>query len=668
MGEFAGVDPQRVRDLARRLKDLAEAIAKNGSTIRSNFSKWGGTLDLGQLAREAAQVGQDARDMALRADEALNLLHQPLGVTLTSAGFTVNIPWDPKDISTAKEAQQEAADLKNALDDPRDPDSREIITEVAQSLTDHQSDAAYMTAFINAGGMNYVAGAARALHEEDAAHDGVVLSSESRKILGQFGNVVANTVKNGALPDFKASFSDAPDLWSSSMVFKYGPNGQAYGDGSGKELLAAMSRSVLNHLHDRRMAVPVPATNGQKDHDQNVQNLEVDFNGGSAVLNVAAQNGGAAREVLGGPQGDKYAQIIEAKDQWQIPGLSGGNAYTAGRFGRNPVWSIPPSDISGAAASFMTAATTAPRGPGVDSQQAAQAVANLAKALPSPTGDNAFVEPPAIRSALAGMMNRYRYDIANAAQTPGESRAVQPFGDAKSPWIVSLDTGALQNLIKQGLHDGAAYGKFRQDVTADVGTAAAYGTRTGDMEPLRSTSSLLGILQRDQNTLLADDAAKQDAQAAARSEADYIIQGGIGAGLGMVTAPEGFAPVAALNIAQLVNAMSNPVIQTYFNTGHSLAAMQAGDDAFFETKEMIWFPIAMGLVKQGVVPQPPREYLDDGTGKVGPNPEFKAWVETQLEAKAKDDPQLKEQLHRYGPGNILANLVDTSRNHINYGQ
>lgn len=76
MGEFAGVDPHQVRLLANRLKDLADSIARDGSVIRSRFSKWDSTLNLSRIAQPATQIGQDAHDMARRADEALNLLHE----------------------------------------------------------------------------------------------------------------------------------------------------------------------------------------------------------------------------------------------------------------------------------------------------------------------------------------------------------------------------------------------------------------------------------------------------------------------------------------------------------------------------------------------------------------------------------------------------------------
>lgn len=124
MTEFAGVDPHQVRILANRLKDLADTLARVGPTVRQNFNEWGGTLNLSQLHQQATQVGDDARKMALRADEALNLLHQPnVPGFCTPDGTWVNIHWDTKEINATKEAQQEAADLKKALDNPKDSES-----------------------------------------------------------------------------------------------------------------------------------------------------------------------------------------------------------------------------------------------------------------------------------------------------------------------------------------------------------------------------------------------------------------------------------------------------------------------------------------------------------------------------------------------------------------
>src|SRR5882757_3960654 len=187
MGDFVGVDPDQVRLLANRLKDLADALTRVGPTIRRNFNEWGGSLNLGQLQQQAMQVGDDARDMALRADAALNLLHQPNGASFcTPDGNWVNVPWDTKDINTAQEAQQEAAALNEALENPNDAASRETITEIGQSLADHSGDSAYMTAFMIAGGITDATKVAGALHDEDGTNNGVVLTKDSEKILGQF--------------------------------------------------------------------------------------------------------------------------------------------------------------------------------------------------------------------------------------------------------------------------------------------------------------------------------------------------------------------------------------------------------------------------------------------------------------------------------------------------
>ncbi|WP_277439148.1 hypothetical protein [Streptomyces sp. SPB162] len=120
--------------MANRLKDLADALDREGTAIRANFSRWDGTLNLVQLAQQAAEVRKNAKDMSLRADLAANLLRQGNISFCGVKGDMVNVPWDTKDINTAQEAQEEAAALKKALDNPKDPASRATITEIAQSM------------------------------------------------------------------------------------------------------------------------------------------------------------------------------------------------------------------------------------------------------------------------------------------------------------------------------------------------------------------------------------------------------------------------------------------------------------------------------------------------------------------------------------------------------
>jgi hypothetical protein len=133
MGDFAGVDPHRVRLLADRLKDLANTLGKEGATIRKLFSDWDGAIDQSLLVRQANQVHDDARDMSRRADESLNLLHQPRFVDPNDPHRNwITIPWDVSRINTIAEAQQEAANLKVAMDTPDGTQSLATIAEVAQ--------------------------------------------------------------------------------------------------------------------------------------------------------------------------------------------------------------------------------------------------------------------------------------------------------------------------------------------------------------------------------------------------------------------------------------------------------------------------------------------------------------------------------------------------------
>ncbi|MFE0511104.1 hypothetical protein [Streptomyces sp. NPDC058964] len=676
MSEFAGVDPQRVWQLAQALKKLAETLARETPTIKSNFSEWGGTLDQSALVRQVAQVADDAHGMALRADLAKNLLDQRHGgPVLSSPGHEswVTVPWDTKDIDTAKEARQEAADLHNAISNPKDPTSRKIMADVVQSLADHKDDAAYMSAFTVAGGLGDAAGVAGALHTEDSAHDGtVVLSADSEKLLEEYGAAaqqMSRLAVSGKLPGdssrYLTQLTSPPnsELWSASMLFKYGPPGSKWDS----TVMADMSRTVLDHLHDPGMAVPKLSMNDDEQHDRTVQKLEAEFSASSAVLSAAAQNGAAARDILGGADGARYAKIIEAQDQWQIAGAHGGHgtAYTEARFGGQAPWSIPAIDNSGAAAKLMITATTAPRGVGPDSQKAAQAFANLADSLPSATGDKAFVEPAPIHAALNNIVNRYRHDFAYSSLTPHNSDlslATQHGGDSKMPWQVWLTGSALTNVLGQAFYnDQKACSAFKAGVSMDLGTTTAFATKTGDLKPMQQTSALIGWVQRTENTLKFSDAQQKDIQAAADAQADAVLQGGAWAALGFIPIPEAGAAKAivsaAVNTTALLDATSQPIVASKFNTGHAAQAIQDGNDAFFKDKKSVWYPMAMSLVHNGVIKAPP-----EGT-PIDPD-----WVETQLDTQSDHNPQLKALQNRYGPGQIFTSLTNQAVQQISTGE
>lgn len=628
MGEFAGVDPHRVRLLANRLKDLADAIAKNGSIIRTNFTKWGGTLDLGQLARQAAQVGQDARDMALRADEALNLLDGRSGPVMSSPGKAdwVTIPWDTKDINATQEAQQEATNLKKALDNPNDPQSRATITDIAQSLTDHQGDSAYMAAFINSGGMDDAARVAHALHQEDAAHNGTVLTTDSQAILAQFGSAVASAAKSGQLHDFKA-FTQTPDLWSSAMLFKYGPDGKAYGDGQGAQLLAAVTGAVLDAHQAGTLNIPVPdSRDASPDQRKQIQGWLAEFDPACALMDRGVQNGLAPRLVLGGPNGSHYAQEL-INNNWQTPGDSYSRAGGGKAALELPPVQIPGIDLSGHVATFLQSATTAPLGGSGDAQLSAQALVNVVQANAKFTQDNPKgVLPKNIREAFVSIADAHTPDFAYSARYGFEGKPQLVSG----AWLAQVDPTSLDSFLRQAMHDPQDAGRLKGCFDAKI--SAAVGQTIQDHQPwLENMASLYGMVQHVEGENSFD---KAELVAAKKAE-NQMLMSILATGLGAIPGPgEGVGKIIT-QIAKPMISMSNTVAGYKYPGGDPAKALMLNDDDFIKDKHWVQVPVVQGLIDAGQV-HPPANASWYQNGHIIPNADFGTWVQENATAVGDD--------------------------------
>lgn len=366
MGDFAGVDPHRLRVLANRLRDLADVLARVAPATRSRFNEWGGTLNLSQLHQQASQVGVDAGKMALRADEALNLLHQPNGAAFcTPNGDWVNIPWDTKDINAAQEAQQEAATLKAALDHPEDAASRETIAEIGQSLADHQGDPAYMTAFMRSGGIADATQVANSLLDEDGAKKGQRLSKESQRTLAQFARatqVMSTLAVKGdyprPAPNYLAPLIDPPDsaVWSTGMLFAYGPPGDTWDptvlSDVGTRMLTWRAKQEAGpgglrpgytpqaggsswygygaspysgpQPHAWYQDIGLDPSMSDPDHGQALTNAIMANDPSLAVMKALAQNAQGSRDLLTKPDGVGLKNARQLVDHtWQTPGPHG---------------------------------------------------------------------------------------------------------------------------------------------------------------------------------------------------------------------------------------------------------------------------------------------------------------------------------------------------------
>ncbi|MFJ8384970.1 hypothetical protein ACIQ9Q_10715 [Streptomyces sp. NPDC094438] len=356
MGDYVGVDPVRVRKLADRLKDLEDALAKHGALIRKNFTSWGSGLDLSLLSQQTQAVGDDARSMSKRADLARNL-EKAGGASgmCTPDGNIINIPWDMTDVNkeSAKEATQEAATLKKALDDPKAAGSREDIEAIARSLADHQDDPAYQTAFAAAGGIVDAARVPRALHEEDGTHGGDVLSKDSQQLVSQYAtsvNRIFTLQSAGKIPpnpDYAKALTDPPggDMWSVGMLFKYGPKGNEWDT----DVLTKVSGAMLDWRSKQKTMRPsysgpiLPYSAGGYvgkgdggwyhslgldpdylskgwDKNQSIVDGIRDNDPALAVINRLGENADASRHLLGNnDSGKRYAADL-VDFRWQTPG------------------------------------------------------------------------------------------------------------------------------------------------------------------------------------------------------------------------------------------------------------------------------------------------------------------------------------------------------------
>ncbi|WP_432001873.1 hypothetical protein [Streptomyces sioyaensis] len=458
MGEFVSVDPERVRKLANRLKDLEAALARHGPSIRKKFRDWESNIDLSLISKQAHAVGDDGRDMSKRADLARNLEEHGDDIVLcTPDGSLVSIPWDIKDVKkqSAKEAKQEAQTLKASLDDLQeikltppgsrfkliDPHAKDKaradIKAIAQSLLDHKDDPAYLAAFADAGGVGEAARLSRVLHQQDGTHDGKVLSDESTKLIGQYARGINHIFhlpkagKNSLNPDGLKSLTHPPggDMWSVGMLFKYGPSGDTWKP----EVLSEVSGAMLDWRRKQkamrfRYSSPTPPYSqggyvGDPD-DCWYDSLDLDLSGDSdsdakavagirandpalAVISRLGQNAEASRGLLGANSAASKRYASDLLDfKWQTPG------------------SKPQDDSDGPRRVLTLAATDrSPEHRDQSGQAAANILAAATKMKDAFDGRNGFEKeeytnyPKGTAIALAGITGTWADDLGGTGMT-----------------------------------------------------------------------------------------------------------------------------------------------------------------------------------------------------------------------------------------------------------
>lgn len=626
MSDFAGVDPRRVRQLADRLKDLADTLDREGAAIRQLFSDWNGQINQSLLSQQGTQVHDDARNMSRRADEALNLLHQTRIVDPNGPHPDwITIPWDVSQINTTIEAQQEEADLKQAMNNPNDPQSRATIAEVAQSLADHQDDPAYLQAFMAVGGLDDATRAARVLHGQDGTHNGVVLSQASEKILAEFGQGVqaATTLAQQGkiqLPSGylqKLTQPTGGDMWSVSMLFKHGPPGDKWDS----TVLSAVGGAMLDWRSKQEMRPGYSApdfsigspggyvedkkawykslglsvdylTVGSGDAANNIPGI--DANDPSLILmQRVSENADASRALLTGNDGATHARELVSY-KWQTPG--------------------PQSfDDAKWPAAVITAATSDRTNHSEQSMQAAVNIINagadeynVEKGLDGYTKEQYPGTPPtAITHALSLVFSDYVPDFAASHGLPNDQRA-KPAGDSTDPYMLLVGRQTTEDFLSEIMRNKADAGNIVNAVNAQMSLTAARGMNTSDAQTyLQNLAELRGEVSAAGKHVNLDAAALVDA--AHQNQIMWLNAVG-----GFVASIPANVPLDFVK-ATIWGAL--PIASAAYSTNNAAAVEQNSKAQFFDDSTSMRVAVVQGLALSGKV-QPPANHPEWANGNI----------------------------------------------------
>ncbi|MGW6708652.1 hypothetical protein ACWGDE_27700 [Streptomyces sp. NPDC054956] len=618
MGEYVGVDPVRVRKLADRLGDLEQALARHGALIRKNFGAWDGALDLSLIAQQAGAVGADARDMSKRADLARNL-EEAGGWTglCTPDGNIIDIPWDMADVlaQSAKEAEQEAATLKKALDNPNAPGAREDIEAIGRSIADHQDDPTYLAAFAKAGGVAYAAQVPRALHTEDGTHGGAVFTKDSERIIGLYStglNRIFTLQQEGKIPAdpayVKALTNPANgDMWSVGMLFKYGPSGDQWEP----KTLSAVGGAMLDWRDKQQMrptftkggivgsgytpdAFVDPknawydslglahsyVTEGRDDALTRVR--AIDANDPSiALMQRVGENPDASRFLLNGDDGPKHAQQL-VSDHWATPGL------------QTEDYKWP--------ATVIRLATNDRQNHPMESAQAAANIINAGAAKfeadkkKSGFEKEQYPDSLEVAKALSNVFQAYTPDFATSTGVSQNGATVNADGTIA---VGRAPAGAFLSEIMKNRDEA---GNVIQAINAQITFTSQNGITGDEGTYLKNLAELRGEVSVSAHNVNMDEAALRDAEHAKQLLWFNIIASGAAA----VPLPGAPAAVAlAGKWAQAAIWAGIPYGGSKFPSGEANQVQSDYTGIKFSDSTSMQIPLMQGLVRSGVVQAPP---------------------------------------------------------------
>jgi hypothetical protein len=647
-----GVDPGRLSQAASALENLRDVLAANVPTIVSIMNEYwssgaGSPISLAALQQAQQRSVEDAAGMRSRSNLAQAFMAEAVNIDLVVDGQAY-IPWDLKTVD-AEDAELQAQQLATAVNSG----NRAQIQAVEQDLEDHQDDKQWLADFWSQPqAASSTANLANVLNRQDGKGLNL-LSASDQQILSTYARSVAAACQLGGLNTQQASelteaFTNAASAhpWSTAMLLKYGPDGSAYGTGTGANLLAGVTRSVLDARENGQLTIPInieQIDNGQhsKDLDQAVQNYDPTL----TMLELDTQNKIAATQVLGGPNGGTYAyDLLHTPWARYLESEGPNNAQFLQAVNPDPnsepqgpdIWSLLLNqNIVG---SFLDAATQGtdpgkapPIGTSPLDREAATAAMNIIENTPS-TGT--IVLSNQVRQALLDTFGRYLPDLAasvNGTYQGPNGQVLPAYVDGKydGPYIFELpdDNVALQTFLQQIATDSSDAAAMQAAVLTSFsrafGVQMKYGPSSAPSSDLANDlASLYGEVDTAEKNLHYSAAQQEDARNAALNSLVSIAE----SSLAVIPSPTDAVAAAAWNL----QGCALPLIPQFSTDNAANAAAQFDSDEALR-KIMVAVPMAQGLIAAGIVKPEPEWYQD---GKINLNTPaasaaFQSWWEAE---------------------------------------
>ncbi|TLP66086.1 hypothetical protein [Microbispora triticiradicis] len=639
MGEFVGVDPENLKELTKRLEHLHDLLARQGPAIHQKMQKWGSELSFASLSRLIAAALDDVRDMDARTTRAYELAREQGWSVMTRAPgvlgpvFTrppvVRLDWEATGRS-GDQGRRDAEALTAALA-AKDPEAaRAALSMLPEHLERHLADKDYQAAFW-AGAGPLAVQAARTLYNRTGP---ALFSAESVGILRALGAslAAASRMRVGTGKESRPLLSTAArdamtrgsDPWSAGMLAKYGPDGRSWDP----RLLADLTRTML----DARAAGKTiwPPARGEAETDTGAtrhQRLMAEFDAVGAVLRRAAENGVAARHVLGDPAtGLRYTRML-VSDSWHTPG------YDPGRFLSSyvhPGGALPPVgrvDLSTPVGAFLKAAVSAERGTSADAEESAWSVVHIVQATADfATASPDRVLPDPIRASLAFAAARYLPDFAMSAGRPYGSGVIPLGNHDGNPWVAVADGSQLELFFPAALHGSKEYLAFKALMDTRVSAAVAATVKDpSDADYLSEMAGLFGLVERTQADQNFAEHDRQDEEA----ERGQLLLAMFTGGFGALSFEKTWGPGV---MTQFLTGVGGPVVDDALDTDHKWKALQDNAAGFRKQVLHVELPVVQGLIDAGAL-RPPEDATWFADGRLRPDPSFTSWLSRHAETR-----------------------------------